>query len=132
MTINTTDDRLTCQAAAVLVAREIYAEALTHDNPAAVLADVCDALPEVMPKVFNDMGTDPDKAAALYPEIANRMWAFTAIEHSRTEAGDGYGYVFDLLADNLKAGGDPHAIRTDALAVPGRIRELAEQAGATA
>lgn len=130
MTINTTDDRLTHQAAAVLVARDMYAEALKQDNPAASLDDICDALPKVMPQVFQELGTAPDLAAALLPEVTDRVWAFTAVEHARAEAGDGYGYLFDYLADGLRKGADPHTIRKAALDAPKRIRELAAEASA--
>lgn len=127
MTTNTTDDRLTHQAAAVLVARDMYAEALKQDNPAATLDDICDALPEVMPDVLKDMGTAPDLAAALLPEVTDRMWAFTAVEHARIQAGDGYGYIFDYLAEGLRKGADPHTIRKAALDTPKRLRALADE-----
>jgi hypothetical protein len=118
---------ITYEAGAVYVATAIYDEALATTNPAKTLDDIADALPEVMPGVFKTMGTAPDTAAALLPAINDRIWAFTAIEHARVEAGDGYGYLFDLLVNNLRVGADPHTVRSTALAAPGRIRALAEQ-----
>ncbi|MFI8297319.1 hypothetical protein ACIGCZ_15400 [Streptomyces nigra] len=119
---------VTYQAAGVYVAREIYAEALKQTNPAKTLDDICDALPEVMPQVVKAMGTAPSVAAALLPGVTDRLEAFTAVERARVDAGDGYGYLFDYLADGLSKGADPKAVRAQALAAPGRIRELAAQA----
>ncbi len=126
MTTTATEERLTYQAAAVYVTGQIYDEAVKTSNPAATLDDIADALPEVMPDVFRAQGTSPDLAAVLLPEVTNRVWAFTAIEHARTEAGDGHGYLFDWLAEKLRAGADPHTVRTAALDAPGKIRALAE------
>lgn len=125
---NTT--RTTHKAAGIYLAGELYGQALATTNPAATLDDIADALPTVMPEVFAELGTAPDLAAALLPEIKNLVWAFNAIEYARTEAADfGCGYLFDYLAEALKKGADPHIIRRDALAAPARLRELAEQAG---
>ncbi|MFF9036398.1 hypothetical protein ACF090_13110 [Streptomyces sp. NPDC014892] len=123
------DARITYKAAGIYLAEQLYGQALKEDNPAAALDDIANAIPDTMPRVFQDMGTAPDLAAALLPSITGLVWAFTAIEHSRIEAGDGYGYLFDYMAGLLKNGADPNAIRRDALAAPARIRELAEQAG---
>lgn len=118
------DTVLTYRAAALYLARETYAEALKQDDPAAALDDICDALPEVMPQVFQEKGTDPALAKALLPELADRMWAFTAVEYARTQAADHeVGYLFDLFADALKNGADPKTIRTEALATPKRLRD---------
>ncbi|TQE40256.1 hypothetical protein Sipo8835_00145 [Streptomyces ipomoeae] len=123
------DTRITYKAAAVYLAGKLYDQALKEASPVATLDDIANAIPEVMPEAFNAMGTAPGLAAVLLPEVTDLVWAYTAIEHARIEAGDGCDYLFDLLADGLKNGADPHIIRTDALAAPGRIRELAEQAG---
>ncbi|MFI9170487.1 hypothetical protein [Streptomyces lincolnensis] len=118
------DTVLTYRAAALYLARETYAEALKQDDPAAALDDICDALPEVMPQVFQEKATDPALAKALLPELADRMWAFTAVEYARTQAADyEVGYLFDLFADALKNGADPKTIRTEALAMPKRLRD---------
>ncbi|USQ86999.1 hypothetical protein NFX46_26750 [Streptomyces phaeoluteigriseus] len=123
------EPRYTALAAALYVANAAYTEALKMPNPAATLDDICDALPEVMPQVLGVVKTTPELTEVLKDAIADRLWAYTAIEYARTEAGDGYGYVFDLLIEALEKGGDPHVIRADALDVPRRIRDLAEQAG---
>lgn len=122
------EQRQTCEAAAVHLANTLYDEARATSNPAATLDNIADALPEVMPEVFRVMHTSPDLAAALLPAVTDRVWAYAGVEHARAEAGDGYGYVFDLLVDNLRKGGDPHVARTTALDVPRRIRESATQA----
>jgi hypothetical protein len=118
----TDETRLTYKAGAAYLANELYTQALKEDNPAKTLDNIADDLPTVMPEVFKTLGTAPDLAAALLPEIKNLVWAYTAIEYARREAGDGYGYLFDYLAEGLSKGADPHIIRRDALAAPGRIR----------
>ncbi|MFJ8349756.1 hypothetical protein ACIQ9J_26010 [Streptomyces sp. NPDC094153] len=121
-------DRITHQAAAVYVAAQIHAAATMDPDPAATLDDIADALPEVLPQVFTTMGTDPGLAETLLPEVADRVWAYTVVEHARAEAGTDYGYVFELLADELKCGANPAAIRTQ---VPGVLRRVyAAKAGA--
>lgn len=115
--------RRTHKAGALYIATAAYTEALTTPNPAATLDNIADALPSVMPQVFDTLGTTPDLAAALLPEIRNLVWAFNAIEYARVEAADfDCGYLFDYLAELLKKGADPHSIREDALAAPARLR----------
>ncbi|MFC8201361.1 hypothetical protein ACFUTV_39090 [Streptomyces sp. NPDC057298] len=134
-TVDTDDQRLTALAATVYIASAGYDEALRMPNPATTLDDMCDALDDVwaailpnLPKGFADNG--PEIAEAMRAAVADRLWAFTAIEYARAEAAAyNVGYLFDYLADGLKKGADPKAIRTDALAAPKRLRELAEQAG---
>jgi hypothetical protein len=121
-----TEPRITALAGALYVANAVYTEALTTSAPAATLDNICDALPEVMPEVLGVLKTTPELTKVLTDAVADRLWAYTAVEHARTEAGDGYGYIFDLLADSLRAGSDAHEVRTTALDVPRRIRELAE------
>lgn len=121
--------RITYQAAAVYVAGKVYDEAVKQDDPAKTLDDIADALPDTMASVFRTMGTDPEFREALRPAVADQIWAYTAIEYARVEAGDGYGYLFDWLVEKLRAGADPHAVRTTALDAPRRLRAIAEQAG---
>jgi hypothetical protein len=123
-----TEPRITALAGALYVANAAYTEALTTSTPAATLDNICDALPEVMPEVLGVLKTTPELTKVLTDAVADRLWAYTAVEHARAEAGDGYGYIFDLLAENLRAGGDPQMARTTALAVPGRLRAIAEAA----
>lgn len=123
------EERITALAAGLFVANAAYAEALKMPNPAATLDDICDAWPEIAPEVLGTTKTPPDVTEVLKGAVADRLWAYTAVEYSRVEAGDGYGYLFDLLVEALEKGADPHAIRETALAAPGKIRELAEQAG---
>lgn len=130
-TVHAADERIACQAAAVFVANAAYKAALESNAPAKSLDNMCDALPEVMPQVIAVVKTGGEYAEVLKTAITDRLWAFTGIEHARAEAGAGYGYVFDLLADDLKAGRDPHLARKTALDVPKRLREIAEQARET-
>ncbi|MEH0551240.1 hypothetical protein [Streptomyces sp. B21-101] len=116
------DTRITALAAALYVANAAYTEALTTDSPAKTLDDICDAWPEVAPKVLGILNTTQELAEVLHAAVTDRLWAFAVIEHSRDEAGEGYGYVFDFLAEKLRAGVDPHSVRTVALGVPERLR----------
>jgi hypothetical protein len=121
--------RITYEAAAVYLAGNVYDEALKQDDPAKTLDDIADALPDTMTSVFKAMGTDREFREVLRPAVTDQIWAYTAIEYARAEAGDGYGYLFDWLVEKLRAGADPHAVRTAALDAPRRLRALAEQAG---
>lgn len=132
------DRLITCQAAALYVANVAYKAALGDSRPAKSLDNMCDALPEIMTEItaqvsksFKVTDADAEFAETLRACIADRLWAYAAVEHARLDAGDGYGYLFDLLADNLRNGADPHDTRETALAAPKRIRDLAEaeQAG---
>jgi len=123
------EPRITALACALYVARAVHAEARKMPDPAATMDDVCDAWPEIAPKVLRVAKTTPELAEVLKDAVADRLWAFTAVEYARVEAGDGYGYIFDLLVEALEKGGDPHVIRAAALDTPQRIRDLAEQAG---
>ncbi|MDX3708763.1 hypothetical protein PV733_07215 [Streptomyces europaeiscabiei] len=116
------ETRLNHKAVAVYLARLLHDQALAEDNPAKTLDDIADSLPEVMPEVFAEMGTAPDLAALLLPEVADRMWAFTVVAHARAEVGDDYGYVFDILADNVRNGRDPQAVRAEVPRVVEKIR----------
>lgn len=119
----------TALAAALYVANTTYAAALKMPNPAATLDDILDSLPEVLPQIFGVVKTTPELTEVLKDAITDRLWAYTAIEYARIEAGDGYGYLFDFLVEKLRAGADPHVARTTALDAPRRIRDLAVQAG---
>lgn len=112
------DTRLTHKAVAVYLARLLHDQALTEDNPAKTLDDIADSLPEV----FAEMGTAPDLAAVLLPEVADRVWAFAVVAHARAEVGEGYEYVFDILADNLRNGRDPQAVRDEVPRVVAKLR----------
>lgn len=125
-----TEQRMTALAGALYVANSVYGEALKSADPAATLDNICDALPEVMPEVLGVIKATPELTKVLTDDIADRLWAYTAVEYARIEAGDGYGYVFDLMVEALEKGGDPHSIRATALGVPAKIRELAAEAAA--
>lgn len=127
------EDRVNFAAAGLYAATAAYDEALRRPNPAATLDNMCDAVHEIAPdlaKVINSKAS-ADFAEALRSATAVPLWAFTAIEYARSQCGDGYGFVFDLLADGVRNGGDPHIARKTALDVPKRLRENAEQAAAT-
>ncbi|MER7838436.1 hypothetical protein ABTY98_21740 [Streptomyces sp. NPDC096040] len=119
------------EAAGLYLATVGYAEALRMPDPAATLdrmPEAVDEIAEELAKGVNAEGgaefTEALRAATVLP-----LKAYAAIEHARAETADAeVGYLFDLLADNLKAGADPRMIRRDALAAPARIRELAEAA----
>ncbi|HET9326417.1 MAG TPA: hypothetical protein VFQ05_06590 [Candidatus Eisenbacteria bacterium] len=125
------EQRISLLAAAVYIARCAYVEALKTADPAATLDEMCDAVAEIVPNICKIVRTPADStfAQTMRAAIADRLRAYSAIEYARIEAGDGYGYLFDLLAESLRKGTDPHVIRTTALDAPRRIRELAEQAG---
>ncbi len=125
------DEHTRYAAAGLYAATCAYDAALTKPNPSATLDDMADGLAEIMPAVCKAVGADKagmEFAETLRTSIADRLWAFTAIEFARSECGDGYGYVFDILADGVRNGGDPHIARTTALDVPKRLRENAEAA----
>lgn len=122
------EPRITALAAAVFIANAAHTEALTTDSPVAAMDSICDAWPDIAPQAAAVAKT-PELAEVLKDAVADRLWAFTAIEYARIEAGPGYSYAFDLLVEALEKGGDPHSIRAAALDAPRRIRDLAAQAG---
>ncbi|MDX3277869.1 GIY-YIG nuclease family protein [Streptomyces scabiei] len=97
-------------------------ERATAGTPSTPTGQQADDLAEVMPKVFAEMGTASDLAAVLLPEVADRIWAFTVVAHARAEVGDDYGYVLDILADNLRNGRDPQAVRDEVPRVVAKLR----------
>lgn len=112
----TDEQHPTALAAALYIAQWGYDRALTSPNPAARLDDMCDAADgdwadfAQLPKLA---GADLDFAETMRSAAVDRLWAFAVIEHNRTEVDPGCRYVFDVLADSLKAGADPHTIRAD-------------------
>ncbi|MCX4557962.1 hypothetical protein OHA02_17340 [Streptomyces phaeochromogenes] len=116
------EDRITTQAAALLVANGVYDEALKEDDLVATLDDISDALAEMTPDDFKTMGTIGSRAESVLPVVVDRIWAFTVIAHARAEFGSDYRYVFDVMADALKRGADPKAVRDDVPRVVGRMR----------
>jgi len=124
-------DATTYRAAGLYAATIGYDEALRLPDPAARLDRMSAEVDEIaadLARVVNAEG-GTEFIEGLREATAVRLSAFAAIEHGRAELADaGVGYLFDLLADNLKAGVDPHVIRRDALAAPARVRELARQA----
>ncbi|MFF1743881.1 hypothetical protein [Streptomyces mirabilis] len=116
------ESRLTYQAAALYVATAAYNEALTMPHPAATLDEMCDALPGIMPSISKVVDAGTEFAETLRAAIADRLWTFTVIAHARADAGDDYGYVLDVLADRLKRGADPQAIRGEVPRVVERLR----------
>jgi hypothetical protein len=107
------EPRVTALAAALHVANTTYTQALKMPNPAVTLDNICDALPEVLPQVLGVIKTTPELAKVLTDDITDRLWAYTVVEHARAEADEGYNYVFDLLADSLKHGTGPQAVRDE-------------------
>ncbi|MER5467222.1 hypothetical protein [Streptomyces sp. NPDC002685] len=125
------EPRIGLAKAGLYAATAAYDEALRMPNPAATLDNMCGALDEIVPSLANVISSKDaaDFAEALRDAVAAPIEAYTAIEHGRIEAGDGYGYLFDLLADSLRGGANPDVVKTTALGAPARIRELAELAG---
>ncbi|MFF8954077.1 hypothetical protein ACF09I_35570 [Streptomyces sp. NPDC014940] len=126
-TTATNGQRISIPAAGLYLASVGYAEALRTSDPARVLDTMCGAVAEIMPDLCK-VGAAED-GGELLAATTVRLRAYAAIEHARADAGDGYGYVFDLLAESLERGGDPDLIRTAATDAPGRIRALAEPSG---
>lgn len=125
------DTRITYLAASVYLTNKLHDQALKQDNPAKTLDDIADALPEIMPGIFKDMGTAPDLAAALLPLVVDRIWAHTVVEHAKAAADPGYRYVYGILADGLRKGGDPASVRADVQRVTERLAAEAAVAAVT-
>lgn len=128
MTTSTRDDAITVQAAGLYIATSAYREALRMPTPAATLDRMAGAVHEITPDACAAVSTASTFADSLRDATTSRLKAFAAIEHARNEAGDGYGYLFDLLAESLSNGADPVVTLQAAAEAPGRIRELAEAA----
>ncbi|MET7983008.1 hypothetical protein [Streptomyces sp. NPDC005281] len=126
----TAEPRSSLVAAGLYAATAAYDEALRMPNPAAALDNMYAALDEIAPSLAMVINTKhaADFAEALRDAVDAPLQAYRAIEHSRIEAGDGYGYLFGLLADSVRGGTNPAVARKTALDAPGRIRELAEAA----
>jgi hypothetical protein len=120
------EQHITALAAALYIAQHAYGQATASPNPAARLDDMCDAMAEpwddALPNLPKFAGKNLEFAEVMRAAAADRMWAFTVVEHARAEAGDGYGWVFDALADGLKRGADPQTVRADTRRVVERIR----------
>ncbi|MET7775372.1 hypothetical protein ABZU94_13885 [Streptomyces mirabilis] len=123
-------ETVTIAAAGLYVAAAGYDEALRHPNPVATLDSMCDGLHEIAPDIAKVINTKAgaEFAEALRVATVAPLWAFTAIERARAEAGDGHGYLFDYLADGLRRGADPDVVRKAALAAPSKIHGIADQA----
>lgn len=122
-------DPKTARSAGLYCATAAYNTAVRQGGDRATTLDrITDTLTETMADVINGVtpGVDTDFAEALRAATIVPLRAFAAIEQARTELGDGYGYVLDILAHNVKAGADPRPIRRDALALPARLREFGE------
>jgi hypothetical protein len=124
------EPRISLVAAGRYCAAAAYDEALRMPNPVATLDRMLATLDEIVPSMAAVITTTvgADFAEALRDATAGPLHAYAAIEHARVDAGDGYGYLFDYLADGLKRGADPQAIRKAAEAAPKRLRDQAEAA----
>ncbi|MEH0642861.1 hypothetical protein QBB33_15565 [Streptomyces scabiei] len=121
------EQRTNAMAAALYIARYGYKLAVASPNPAARLDDMCDTVAEVwdeitprLPKKF--AGADREFAETMRAAVADRLWAFTVVAHAKAEAGDSFGYVFDVLADSLNNGADPQTVRAEVPRVAARVR----------
>lgn len=124
------EERLTYEAAAVHLANLLHSEAVKLPEPIQVLDGMCDGLAEVFPDVCKVMHIDPVVAETMKPLLADRLWAYTVVEHGRAETDDGYSYIFDLLVDGLRAGGNAESIRGDARRITQQFRAEHARAGA--
>lgn len=124
----TDNDPITYQAAAAYVAAKVYDEACCMPDTATTLDDILSNLPAAMTQAFAKMGTESGLATVLRPEVDTRLRVFADIERARAEAG-GFGYVLDLLADNLRKGANPRAVRADTLHVLQVVRATRGTAG---
>lgn len=118
-------------AAGLWAATSAYEEAVRRPNPIATLDNMCNAVGEISPALAKVITDKPSAefAEGLRAATADRLRAFTAIERTRAEMGDGYGYLFDYLAERVKGGADPQVARQAAIDAPGRIRNTAAQSG---
>jgi hypothetical protein len=122
---------LTLQAAGLYIATAAYDAALRSPNPVATLNGMCKTVAGIMPDVVKvvEAKGGAEFAEALRVVTVAPLLACTAIERARAEVDPDYGYLFDYLVKNLRAGADPQAIRQAAVDAPGRLRDAAEQAG---
>lgn len=126
------EPRISLVAAGRYVAAAAYDEALRMPNPVATLDRMLATLDEILPSMVAIITSTEatEFAEALRDATAGPLQAFAAIEHARAEVDPEYGYLFDYLVKNLRAGADPQAVRQAALDTPGRLRDAAEQAHA--
>jgi hypothetical protein len=131
--LNTFDDNapdeqtITALAASVYVARAAYRAALAMPDPAATLADIVAALPDVLPQVLGIVKIAPELAEVLHTAITDRMQAYTVVERARTTWHPDYLYALDILADGLNKGGDPASVRGDVHRIADQLAHM--QAG---
>jgi hypothetical protein len=125
-TIVDDQQRITALAAALYIAQYGYEQAVASPNPAARLDDMCDAVAEAwddltpkLPKKF--AGKDLQFAEIMRAAVTDRLWAFAVVEHARDQDGTDFGYVFDVLAADLKSGADPQFIRGQ---VPRLVKQI--------
>jgi hypothetical protein len=121
------EDTLTALAASVYVARAAYRAALAMPDPAATLADIVNALPDVLPQVLGIVKIAPELAEVLHTAITDRMQAYTVVERARTTWHPDYLYALDILADGLNKGGDPASVRGDVHRIADQLAHM--QAG---
>jgi hypothetical protein len=120
-----TEPRISLVAAGLYVAAAAYDEALRMPNPVATLDRMLATLDEILPSLAAVITSTEaaDFAEALRDATAGPLQAFAAIEHARAEVDPEYGYLLDYLVKNLRAGGDPGAIRKAAEDAPQRLRD---------
>src|SRR5581483_8118704 len=109
------DDLVLHQQAAVYVANSIEAEALKTADTAKTLDNVLDALPETLTHVFRKMGTTPDLAETLRPEITKRIRFMRDIHAARAAGSEACREVWDILLDAIRKGSDPSTVMDQAI-----------------
>ncbi|MFE4697142.1 hypothetical protein ACFRIC_08630 [Streptomyces sp. NPDC056738] len=120
-----TEPRVSLIAAGLYVAAAAYDEALRMPNPVTTLDRMLATLDEIMPSLAAVITSTEaaDFAEALRDATAGPLQAFAAIEHARAEIEPDYYYLLDYLVENLRAGGDPDAVRQAAEDAPQRLRD---------
>lgn len=122
--------QLDYRQAAVYVTNRIEAEAVKTEDPAETLGNILDALPEVMPAVFQKMGTAPDLAEVLRPEVTDRVRALRDIYHARATATGGMVEIWDIILDAIRKGHQPANVTGHVVGLMEQARAV--KAGATA
>lgn len=122
--------QLDYRQAAVYVTNRIEAEAVKTADPAETLGNILDALPEVMPEVFQKMGTAPDLAEVLRPEVTDRVRSLRDIYHARASATGGMVEIWDIVLDAIRKGHEPADVTGHVVGLMGQARAV--KAGATA
>ncbi|MGC9381518.1 hypothetical protein [Streptomyces sp. MH13] len=115
-------DYIVYQQGAIYTANKIEAAALSAPNPATTLAQVADALPEVLPTVLDGMGAVPGTAEAILPDVTARVLAFQVLHQAKSTADGAYGEALDIMLDAVRSGADPADVGEEVLGLLAETR----------